>query len=211
MIPVAALVLPLSGCDGMFHGIYDEPSAEVGKQYGFVSTDIVTNTGTIYIDATDYTQWHYIDLDGKVVTSTAIDTVLAPAEWDFALHRYDAKTNGGAVVETEAVDFESLPQLSSIPNDQFVPDEWTTDRIIVDMSQMMDGVINYASDYYNSELSLWLDVDKSVMPPVYTLSGRVYILRLRDGRYAALRLTNFMSDAAVKGFMTIEYKYPLGL
>ena len=41
-----------------------------------------------------------------------------------------------------------------------------------------------------------------------TLSGKVYLIRLADGTSAALRLTNFMNDAAVKGFMTIDYLYP---
>ena len=44
---------------------------------------------------------------------------------------------------------------------------------------------------------------------VYTLSGKVYLIRLADGTFAALRLTNFMNDAAVKGFMTIDYLYPV--
>ena len=79
------------------------------------------------------------------------------------------------------------------------------------MSQMMDGVIIYAEDYYNPCLSKWLNVNTSTMPPIYTLSGKVYIFRLSDDTYAALRLTNFMNDAAVKGFMTIDYLYPVQL
>lgn len=98
--------------------------------------------------------------------------------------------------------------MDSFAAEDFVADEWTTDRITIDMSQMMDGIIVYAEDYYNPCLSRWLDVDTSTMPPVYTLSGRVYLLRLADGTYAALRLTNFMDDAAVKGVMTIDYLYP---
>jgi predicted DNA-binding protein with PD1-like motif len=47
------------------------------------------------------------------------------------------------------------------------------------------------------------------MPPSYTLSGRIYIIRLADGTRAAVRLTNFMNAASVKGYMTLEYQYPL--
>lgn len=74
---------------------------------------------------------------------------------------------------------------------------------------MMDGIILYAEDYWNPCLSRWLDVDTSTMPPIYTLSGRVYLLRLTDGTFAALRLRNFMDDTAVKGYMTIDYLYPV--
>lgn len=203
-------VLSLSACNGILKDIYDAPQSEDSGMYGFVVVDDKTHTGRIYIDATDYTEWHYIDLLDRQTTTTAIDGQ-APVKWDFAIHRYDVKTNGGAVAELAATDFNTLPPVGSIPEDSFVADEWTTDKITVDMSQMMDGIILYAADWYNPVLSEWLNVDTSVMPPIYTLSGKIYLLRLADGTFAALRLTNFMNDAAVKGFMTIDYSYPVQL
>ncbi len=204
------VMLSLCACNGIFENIYDEPSQEEKNEFGFIIVDDATRTGTIYIDATDYTEWHYIDLHDKQVTTTSVyDST--PDNWDFAIHRYDAKTNNGAVFESTAVDFNSLPDMASLPQESFVADEWTTDRITVDMSQMMDGIIIYAEDYYNPCLSRWLDVDTSTMPPIYTLSNKVYVLRFSDGTYAALRLSNFMNDAAVKGFMTVDYLYPVEL
>ncbi|WP_303324635.1 HmuY family protein, partial [uncultured Duncaniella sp.] len=129
-------MLSLSACNGIFEEIYDAPT--VGGEFGFVAVDDATHTGRIYIDATDYTEWHYIDLHGKSVTTASVDAE-APANWDFAIHRYDAKTNGGAVTESAAADFGMLPAISSIPAEAFVTDKWTTDKITVDMSQMMDG------------------------------------------------------------------------
>ena len=199
-------MLSLSSCNGIFEGIYDKPISK--KEYGFIHIDPQTNQGTIYIDATDYKQWHYINLNKKETIST-LTTEEAPSEWDFAIHRYDVKTNGGAVAEINVTDFNSLPPISSIPDGQFIEDEWTTNRITIDMSQMMDGIILYAEDYYNPCMSKWLNVDTSTMPPIYTLSGKVYILRCTDGTYAALRLRNFMNDAATKGYMTIDYYYPI--
>lgn len=201
-------VLSLSACNGILEDIYDAPQPEEIRIYGFVSMDDKTHTGRIYINATDYTEWHYIDLHDKRVTTAAVDAT-PPENWDFAIHRYDAKTNGGAIAETDAKDFGSMPAVGSIPEESFVTDEWTTNKITVDMSQMMDGIIRYAEDWYNPCLSRWLHVDTSTMPPVYTLSGKTYLLRLSDGTYAALRLANFMNDAAVKGFMTIDYQYPV--
>ncbi len=58
---LAALV-SLTGCDGILSGIYDEPPAE----------DVHTIAGQLYVDASDWTQWHYIDL-GAVVDSVALD------------------------------------------------------------------------------------------------------------------------------------------
>ena len=201
-------MLSLSACNGILEDIYDAPEPEDSKIYGFIAVDNATHTGRIYIDATDYTEWHYIDLHGKSVTTASVDAE-APANWDFAIHRYDAKTNGGAVMESAAADFDMLTAVGTIPEEAFTADEWTTDKITVDMSQMMDGIIRYAEDWYNPVLSGWLHVDTSTMPPIYTLSGKVYLLRLADGTFAALRLMNFMNDAAVKGFMTIDYLYPV--
>lgn len=202
----ATVLLSLSACNGIFGNIYDEPTSD--SRYGFVAVDDKAHTGRIYIDATDYTEWQYIDLHDKQVATVAVGEA-APEQWDFAIHRYDAKTNDGTVAECAASDFGTLPAASLLPEDSFAADEWTTDKITIDMSQMMDGIIRYAADWYNPCLSRWLDVDTSTMPPVYTLSGKVYLLRMQDGTCAALRLTNFMNDAAVKGFMTVDYLYPV--
>lgn len=210
LISGVIVILLLSSCSGIFEDIYDEPLPEEENEYGFIHIDNQKRTGRIYIDATDYQEWHYVDLKGKIVTTATIDAE-APSNWDFAVHRYDTKTNGGAVYETMVNDFSLLPDLVDIPQEAFVSDEWTTEQITVDMSQMMNGIILYAEDYYNPCLSRWLNVDTSTMPPIYTMSGKVYILRLTDGSYAALRLSNFMSDAAIKGFMTIDYLYPIDL
>lgn len=210
LLPVATIILSLPACDGAFNGIYDEPTADTGNDYGFISNSAGNNAGRIYIDATDYAEWHYVDLHNKSVTTTAADGD-APESWDFAIHRYDAKTNGGAVWESSATSFNQLPDIKALPAEAFTNDEWTTNRIATDMSQMMDGVVVYAEDYYNSCLSRWLNVDTSTMPPIYTLSAKVYVVRLSDGTYAALRLANFMNDAAIKGFMTIDYQYPIEL
>ncbi len=201
-------MLSLSACNGIFGFLYDDPDKQVKNEYGFISEDANTHSGRIYIDATSYTDWQYIDLHNKEVVKAPVDS-LEPAKWDFAVHRYDAKTNGGAVLESSAADFDVLPGLDQIAAAEFVADEWTTDRIAVDMSQMMDGIILYAESDYNPCLSRWLAVNTTSMPPVYTLSGKIYILRLADGTYAALRLSNFMDNHSIKGFMTIDYLYPI--
>lgn len=47
-IPTAAM---LSGCQGILPGVYDEPDPE----------SVITNAGQLYIDASDWGEWHYID------------------------------------------------------------------------------------------------------------------------------------------------------
>ncbi len=200
-------MLALSACNGIFEGIYDEPEADAASDFGFVNTPSGDEPGVIYIDATDYTLWHYIDFESMEVTALPTDAE-APAQWDVAIHRYDAKTNGGAVCETGATSFYSLRNFVKPGAEAYVEDVWTTSTIVTDMSTMADGYLGYAESYYNAELSRWLDVDKSQMPPIYTPSNKVYMLRMADGREAALRLDNFMDASGVKGFMTIQYIYP---
>ena len=201
-------VLSLSSCHGIFGGIYDEPVEETSDGFGFIKINETTRTGTIYIDASDYTKWNYISLKDKKVV-TALYDEQQPENWDFAVHRYDAKTNSASVFETEYYDLTDISSVSKFSGADFIADEWTTNKITIDMSQMMEGIIKYAEDFYNPCLSKWLNVDTSSMPPVYTLSEKVYILKLQDGTFAALKLSDFMNTSGIKGFMTIDYLYPV--
>jgi hypothetical protein len=195
----------LSACNGLFADLYDEAPATSTAEYGFTEEATATTVGRIYVDATSYTRWTYLNF--RALSMDTLDvTQPAPAEWDLALHRYDAKTNGGAVAETSARDFSELATASV---GEYRTDTWTTAKVVTDMSHMMDGYLSYVPSDYNETLSTWLNVDTSSMPPSYTLSGRIYIIRLADGTRAAVRLTNFMNAASVKGYMTLEYQYPL--
>lgn len=189
----AVCLSSLAECNGIMDGIYDEADENVANGYGFVVPATASSPGTIYIDATSYTRWTYINLADKTIDTLSVDDP-APEEWDFAVHRYDTKTNGGEV----AVEGQ----------EDWTPDEWTTNVIITDMSGMMDGKLEYQPGDYNRLLSSWLSVDKSTMPPIYSLSGKTYILRTKDGRKAALKLVNFMNGEGIKGYMTIDYTYP---
>ena len=210
----AALLTAVSlpSCNGIFEGIYDQPA--VTADFGFTKVEQATSSGTIYLDATSYTRWNYIDFETFTLDTTAIaedgsETGDVAEGWDFAVHRYDVKTNGGRVIETSFTSIDELLASGSLPAGTYVEDIWTEDRVTIDMSRMMDGIIIYAPSWYNPELSKWLNVDTSTMPPIYTMSGKVYVLITAEGKAAAIQLTNYMNDSKVKGFMTIDYVYPL--
>lgn len=216
---LGVMLTSLSACNGMFDGAYDEPSVSEPNEFGFIEINDEQHSGTIYIDATGYKKWIYIDLHAQTIDSTRIEneagveTPLPPAtvlpqDWDFAVHRYDTKTNGGKVLETGSTGFDVLIEAGSIPQGIYVGDTETTDKITIDMSGMMEGNIKYAKSDYNTELSKWLNVDTSVMPPIYTPSNKVYVLKLKDGTHALIRLADFKNTAAIKGYMKIEYVYP---
>lgn len=196
----------LSSCDGVFSDIYDDPVSN--SEYGFIEINASEKPGMIYINATDYTRWTYVNFrDMKIDTLYVTDP--EPAKWDIAIHRYDVKTNHAAVAETPVSEISDIRAMEGLENLPRVEDIWTTDKIVIDMSTMMDGYISYAESYYNTELSKWLNVDTGTMPPVYTPSEKVYIIFLRDGKRAAVKLHDYMNSAGVKGFMSIQYVYPL--
>ena len=128
---------------------------------------------------------------------------------DIAIHRYDIKTNEGAAYQTSYTSFDALKANGKLPDDKdFVKDEWTTDKIAIDMSGMMEGNIVYTDSYYNSVLSTWLNVDTSTMPPIYTMSNQVYLIRLKDNTYAAIRFTNYTNAKGIKGYIDFDFLYP---
>lgn len=193
----------LSACNGIFEGIYDAPlEAEME----------IKDTSFSQVKTVEYTEWAYIDLVGRKVTTVPIgeeyDSKI-PDDWDFAIHRYDIKTNGGAAYKTAYTSFDDLKAAGKLPEETaFVEDEWTTDKIAIDMTGMMDGNIIYTDSYRNTVLSSWLNVDTSTMPPIYTMSNQVYIIRLKDNTYAAIRFTNYTNARGIKGYIDFDFLYP---
>ncbi|MBP5375073.1 MAG: HmuY family protein [Bacteroidaceae bacterium] len=204
LLGIASFMGLFSACD-VLEDVYDAPTTEKrDEQY--------------YIDATDYAQWVYINLHTPTPTITTSTISLddftetgAPAEWDIAHHRYDVKTDGAAVMMTPYHSIQELETAGLPKEGKWVEDEDSEQCITVDMSHMMEGYLTYAPGHKNTELGQWVKVDTSNMPPNYTMNGNVMLLRLADGTYAAIQLANFMSTDSyqVKGWMTVNYKYPL--
>lgn len=234
-----SLVL-LTGCNGMFDGIYDQPPSDASLQLGFNSSDL-PNRFSILLDARDYDEWIYLDLHQRTMTSLPIPTELTrewdgksvwgkytvygsrynlleehpvdtqsePDSWDIAIHHFDVRTNGGAVLPTDYRHINDLPATSATFEDEaFQPDQWAKHQCIVDFSAMFDHKIWYQASNVNHVLTEWVRMDFSTPPPKYEASNRVYLLRMNDGTVAALRLRSYMSEAGTKGFLTIDVKYP---
>ncbi|MCD8301636.1 MAG: HmuY family protein [Prevotellaceae bacterium] len=204
-VPLLLLPLLLTACEGILGGIYDTGTEEQETGMGEHS---------VYIDATSYTQWITVDFHTLTLDTIPIATdgsFTDPEEWDIAIHRWDARTNGGSVLETDYTDLDELAAATAMPTGTYVEDIWTTEQIIIDMSQMMSGIFGYADSYYNAELSKWINVDLTSMPPTYTPSYKVYLVKLKDGTTVALRLSNYTNTLGVKGYLTIDYLYPFEL
>lgn len=205
-VVLGVVVSLFPACNGIFGSIYDEPSAD--DEYGFIETDPSTNSGTLYIDATSYTRWTHIDFHTQTIdTANIVLKQEPPANWDIAIHRYDVKTNGGSAIETPYEDFPQLWSAGRIPDGEFLPDQ-QNDSVIIDMSGMMEGKIGYTPSPVNRVID-WVTVDLSIIPPTYSSKHNVFLVRLKDETYLALKLESYANDQAAKGYITIKYIYPL--
>lgn len=218
---IISLAMILSGCEGILDNIYDEAQADTLLGEGFQKED-ADGSFVLQIDATSYDHWIYIDLHERTMERREIPRTLSgewdgqsgiayqqlegnnftplafektdaqdePENWDFAIHHFDVKTNGGMVArEGESV---------------FVADEWADNQVIVDMREMMAYRIGYQCGKVNRLLSSWVKMDITTPPPVYSASGDTYILKMKDGSQAALKLLSYMSERGTKGFLTIS-------
>ena len=193
------------GCEDVLSDFYDEPR-QVVAEAGFLSPSDGEHEGIIVVDVRSYSRWVYLDFHSLTIDSA--DMLLAeetPSHWDIALHRYDACTHHGAAAVLPASDLATAENLLSLVS--FTPD--VDSLVVTDMSQMVDGILGYTSTPVNPVLSCWMDVDLSIMPPHYTPSERVYLVRLSDESVVALRFDKYKSAEGVKGILTLHYRYPL--
>ena len=208
-----------SACD-VLGGVYDDTldgTDNEGSTTPESSTD-ADGSHQFYKDATSFTRWIYVNLHTSEPTFTLSDINIAdksesgaPLQWDFAIHHYDVKTNGGAVLMTPYHTIAEAEAAGLPTSGNWIADTYSDQSIIVDMSRMMEGIFGYAPGYRNSEASRWMDVDISIMPPNYTMHDNVMLLRMSDGTIAAFQLTDFVSTDKyhVKGWITVKYKYPV--
>lgn len=246
---IAALA---TSCEGILSGIYDEPAGQKA----------VTVRGQLYVDATSWRDWYYIDFDSLQALAADSDSIslqraqthftpypipmeetegndssgiytywfdvwnkgLAvnelreykhtatqpePPHWSIAVHRQEARTNGGAVLETQYTSMNDLPETSEPFHDmEFTPDEWSENDVWVDQSRMLTSLIGCQGIRINRLLSSWLVVNIPPIPPSYTSNNHVFIIRLNNGKYAAVQLENYLNAEGQKCWLTINYKYP---
>ena len=246
----------LSGCEGIFKGVYDEPESEIQR----------TTEGNLYIDASNWHEWHYIDLRTVSEHVSAIadfntsslwqtieiptfgvseetfesnnekagiytywfdvfgegiskfeyrgfkptETQPEPEKWTFAVHRNNVRTNDCLVAETSYTTLSEIPDNSDwFSNLEFTPDEWNQTDVWTMQDRMLNGIIGNQGIYTNKVLSGWLKMIIPPMPPVFEINRHVFVLKLPDGNFAAIQLSDYMDSSGKKCCLSINYKYPL--
>lgn len=137
---------------------------------------------------------------GEMETDANVDETTF--DWDIAIHRYDVKTNQGSA---QATTEKELSAVTVLPAGGFVADV-KTDSLIYDMSGMTNNAVGYATAHINEILTQW--VRRDGMPPVFTLSGLVYLVKTKSGEYAKIKFTDYTDDENVNGHITFAYVYP---
>lgn len=245
-IILLTIPLLLTGCEGIFGSIYDDPEEPVH-----------TVEGQMYIDASDWQKWYYIDLSAleedadaePIITEMGIPTSRSdesdgtsgiynywfdvwgqglsvnhpdekepyiptlpqpePEKWTFAVHREVARTNGAEVFKTEYTSMDDLPESSAAFTDAvFTADEWSERDVWVVQDRMLLGTVGCQGIRINQVLSGWISCVLPPVPPAYSMDNHFFILRLPNGKYAALQLANYLSPSGTRCCLTINYKYP---
>ena len=192
-----------------------------GSQWG----DGVGGTKT-NLDVSAYDKWTYVNLktgeteihpdtsewiytDGSVSEPKAKETI--GIEWHIAIHRYEIKTNGGMVFDTEKT---NMNEITELPEGDYKADENITNEdeeyaIITDMSKMMQGNVGYAKTAtVNKVLCSWVKkTETGSMPPtIYEPTMHVIVLKCKDGSWAKLQFTVAgNSETNKSGFVTFNY------
>lgn len=99
----------MTGCSGMFDGIYDEPVSDDVLQLGFNPSD-EPNRCTLLLDARNYDDWIFIDLHKQTFEKRPIPTSLT-GEWDgrSLWTRYNVQGSRYELLEERRVDAQTEP------------------------------------------------------------------------------------------------------
>lgn len=142
-----------------------------------------------------------------LLSSMKTDTQPDASTWDIAIHHFDVKTNGLSAYESDYTSLDQLPNDTEWLKDvQFVEDEWTTSQVLYDLNGMLNFDIGYQNSYVNRVLTNWVTMDFSTPPPIYNMSDKVRIVKMKDGSYAAIKLYNYMKGNGAKGYLTFDIK-----
>lgn len=127
-------------------------------------------------------------------------------DWDIAFHKYDIRTNGGAAVKA---DRSALSAVTTIPTSGFEED--VEGRVMVDMSQMMQGFVGYQSCTVNKVLGSWVTATPTgSMPPyTYTLNNNVYIVKTKSGQYAKIKFYDMTNEKGKAVYAAFNYEFPM--
>ncbi len=167
------------------------------------------------IDATDYSKWVYVSLEtGKVVGTGDLEQIREGDDWDIAFHRYNVRLNGGksgsgkagAYLAPGKIGKTGWDAIVTAPNDGYVADKMT--KIMKEYKMPPVMVDASASPVITGgKAGTWLKMDMSSMPPTYSISNQIFIIKTAKGKYGKLWIKQYLGIDGKGGHITFKYAY----
>ena len=215
----------LASCEGAFSWVYDE-----------VGDEPQTTLDEIYLDASAWDRWYYIDFDNprdivshpipKQAVGESVTTMPDASATGQYMYWYDIFGQGLGNNRFEYF-FPTAEQAEperwhiAIHRNNFrtnhgsvwdeatktwVEDVWTTDQVWDDNSKMMDCYVPSQGIALNPVLAKWLSMYIPPIPPSFTFRPAQYIVKTADGSQFAVELKNYISNEGKKCCFTIKYR-----
>lgn len=188
-------LLPLLLALGLFAGACSDdelaPTGDDNETPTVATTDNGDGSFTTVVDAgyLTATEWIYVDLEAGTQVTPADPA--ASTEWDLAFKFANIILNGGANgsggVALQAFDDGAFAALTSAPEAVYLTDTGTSD----------------AGQSFNTGTG-WYDYD-FVTHAFSIRPDRYYAIRLADGSYIKLQMTDFVDGAGTPGFPTFVW------
>jgi len=163
-----------------------------------------------YIDATSKTTWTYFSLAEGAVVGTGEENAAdnaawaARTDWDFAVCRYNIRTNSGKATSVGAkggvyTSSETFAALDKLPQDAtFAADDVVTSRGMSGETSVVESLCTVITFMTNEDGS-------KVMPPVY-LKAPVYVFRSADGEKCyKVEFTQYQDENKVTGHVKFNF------
>ncbi len=163
-----------------------------------------------YIDATSKTTWTYFSLSAGELVGTGEENEsdnaawAARTDWDFAVCRYNVRTNSGKATSVGAkggvyVSDQKFDALTGVPQDAV----FETDEVVT--SRGMSGVTSVVQSKATVITFMTNEDGSKVMPPVY-LKAPVYIFRTADGEKCfKVEFTQYQDENKVTGHVKFNF------
>ncbi len=162
------------------------------------------------INVEDYTLWYYFSFEtGDVVGTGAADpsaaddaTWKARKDWDLAFHRQDVRTNSGTSGDgqggAQKASSSSLSAIKEAPVSGFAVD----DSVSILPKFVMPP--KYVKSAGNTLMSKWATHDHT---EGWSIVDQAFVVKTADGKYAKVKLANFLNEDNESGHITMEYVY----
>lgn len=153
----------------------------------------------------DFSDWNYYNGMGEKKTFVKTEKARGSLsdvkiEWHIAIHPKAIRTNETEAVITKDTDLSA----AKLPSEDFVKDVELKNELLVDMSEMMSGIVGYASSAKSNEaLSKWLK--RTPVPGEhgkynFELNKNVFVVKCKDGSYAKVKFTDYRDVEGNPGF-----------